>query len=1080
MDVRALLETPHRSVHWSLVGKLSAGTAAAGGAEQRLAEWRKLLSWEVAAKAPHVFAEAVGHVTRLVLAGQLEATQVGQQLAALVAAPQAGRRAGVEAAAAVAALVQALVRLLAAGADLLTPSAGRSVRDSTLRPALERNPPLWIPVLQHIRDLLAPGPYGSSDNAGEEPEQAWAATWDNVCGFLRYAALDPTVPAWVQGRAVDVAFSILHELACAGLDRALAVLEWATEVAADMVQPIALAGADPDNTFCDVDVEGRCDPHQMVMHCTRAAEHLCALAGRPTAERKQDAVRRLAMAVGRLRLLAAGMSLTDLFSAEQTRQTRSPRMAGDRTALAACQLRLLRSAQRLDSHLPGGGEHATPDVLVWAVVAHRIAGASSAAEQAHLLEAVKAIMTSTAMAARIPGPVAVLMRLPLLCVAGGGFTGDISAAALRMCEDLDQMSWQTAAGSSEGAAKLVQALDALADSKWLAGALPLLASGLRDYAAVHAALGAAAGRSGPLGGIAGQIEAIADRPLLVAPLLLAAGGPEGPADTAAVVPTLALAALLRLVPRFAEMRMDLLPFFMYALRQPGTTAALRQSLLLHAIPSLAATADAYATARVVAVISGIWRRCAEGPQHQQQPTAWAKRRPEQLLRVYCLAFRGWANIVVHNPRVWRDLKPAISQLVEAKKARKPSAGPTRSGPAAGLLAEPEYEWTVLATMRDLAQRDPDRYADQLLPFVYSLLTYAHEQLGGGSTALLVDTARICVAHRAADVRSVWETIVVRAADRWIPLAGGGASLDAGRALEALARFLVLVGAHGEGTDSYATFRRDVLLRYVAPPCGFTVPSADEPDAEAAASSARPTPPPVLLLPPQTRDCFLAALAAFPADEVLPLVAGRGTPSQTVHELLLAQVSGGQQAAAVIQRTEHTGSAADLLGLLMDHEVRFMRRSLLKGTTTFARNAAEDEDGDEDGDAAGPQRQRSWARSNLDRSQWMFEALSPALVQARETYWRGGRMSAGQAARLALASVASSVTLAAADGASAATDGGNGSDAGPDSGPGANAAESAEPAAPVDDDTPRSRAQQAAARLGSLLVDVGVADHWCMR
>ncbi|KAJ2714200.1 hypothetical protein H4R19_001850, partial [Coemansia spiralis] len=1065
MDVRALLETPHRSVHWSLVGKLCTATTT-GDPEQRFAEWRKLLSWEVAAKAPHVFTEAVGHVTRLVLAGRLEATQVSQLLTALVAAPQAGRRSSAEATA-VSALVRALVQLLAAGMDRLAPSPNRSARDNTLRPALERNPPLWVLALQHIHDLLVPERYGYDDGA---PKQDWTMVWDNVCAFLRYAALDPTVPAWAQGRTVDMVFRTLHELACAGMggpghDQALAILEWATDLAADMVQPIGSAGPDPDNTFCDVDLQGRCDPHQVVLHCTRAVDYLCALVVAPVAASKQAVVHRLAATVGRLRLLAAGMSLTDLLSAEQTRQTHSPRMSGDRAALAACQLRLLRSAQHLDAQQPGSAidsaKDAPPDALVWAAAAFQIAGATSAAEQAHLLEMVKAILASTVMAARIPGPAAALMRFPLLCVAGGGFSCDISSAALRICEDMDHMTWQGPAGSSNGTADLVLALDALAASKWAAGALPLLASNLRDYAAVHAALGApdgAAGRPGPLGGISGPVEAIASQPLLVAPLLFAwNSGTAGPDDVAGVVPKLALAALLRLLPRFPELRMGLLPLFMYALRQPDAPAGLRQSLLLHAIPCLATTADAYATSRVVAVITGIWRRCAEGTAPQQQAASWAKRRPE-LLRLCCLAFRGWANIVAHNPRVWRDLKPVISQLVEAKKARKPHAA-AQQPRGVSLLAEPEYEWTVLATMRDLVQRDPDRYADQILPFVYSLLAYAHEQLGAGSTALLVDTARICVEARAADVRSVWETIVLRAADHWIPLAGD-ASREADRALEALARFFALVGTHGEGTDSYAAFRRDVLLRYVAPTCGFAVPSPDEPDAGEPATSTRLPPPE---LQPPTRDCFLAALATFPVDEVLPLVS-QGTPGQTIHGLL-AQMSRGQQAAGVVQRTEHAGSVADLLASLMDNEVRFMRRSLLKGSSTFAR-VADDEDGaGDDGDASGLQ--RSWARSNLDRSQWVYEVLSPALARAREMYWKGGRMGAGQTSRLALATMASSVTTAEPEKDGAVDADGSCED-------------QSLLAGSTDSDMPGSRAQQTAARLGSLLVDVGVADHWCMR
>ncbi|KAJ1722889.1 hypothetical protein LPJ61_005882, partial [Coemansia biformis] len=375
MNVRALLETPHRSVHWSLVGKLRTGTAK-GDPGQCFAEWRKLLSWDVATKAPHVFTEAVGHVAHLVLAGRLEATQVCQLLTALVVAPQGGRRSSVEATA-VSAVVQALVQLLSAGADQLVLSPGRSARDNILRLALERNPSLWIHVLQHIRDLVAPSAltHSAGVDTDRAPAQSPEAIWANVRIFLRYAVLDPTVPAWAQGRAVNTVFGALHELARAGRDglgygHALAMLEWAVNVAADMVQPIGSPGPDPESAPCVADVQGRCDPHQLTMLCVDAAEYLCSLAvsSDPSDEGgAQASLHCLAAIVSRLRLLTASMSLTDLFSSDQTRQTHSPRMSGDRSTLAASQMRLLRSALRLLERCPNdatdGAECASPDVL---------------------------------------------------------------------------------------------------------------------------------------------------------------------------------------------------------------------------------------------------------------------------------------------------------------------------------------------------------------------------------------------------------------------------------------------------------------------------------------------------------------------------------------------------------------------------------------------------------------------------------------------------------------------------------------------------------------------------------------------
>ncbi|KAJ2778809.1 hypothetical protein H4R18_004381 [Coemansia javaensis] len=1027
MDTRVLLETPHRSVHWSLLGKLRASTAK-GSAEQRFAEWKKLLSWEVAAKAPHVFTEAVGHVADLVLSGRLEVSRAAQALVALAAAPPSGARGASAEYAAVPAVVQALVRLVAAGADQLAPLPGRCARDGVLRSALERNPALWAHVIQNIRDLVAPESSGEhSDSAADQDPDV---VWGNVRAFLRFAVVDPTVPAWAQGKAIDAVFSAVHELAHSDSTTtrrslALTVLEWAVDVAADMAQPVAQSGSDPECTFYTVDQPGRCGPSQMAQRCVRAAALLCSLdaSAQPGPEARAA---RLASVVDRLRLLVASMSIVSVPGPGLVRQTQSPRAAGDRAALAACQAQLLATGLLVDERWPGsipaGAACAPTDVAVWLAIACRIASAASAAEQAHLLKTVVAMQARRDQASRVPAAIAAVMRLPLLCVAADGFTADISAQALRACEDLERSAQKPDVGAGAELGPLAGDMGALCAQKWACGALPLLVSALCDYVAVCAA----AGRPSALGGVAGLVEAVAGQPLLVAPLLF---GLDGRGRPALAVQKLALAALLRLLPQHPELRMGLLPLFMCALRQPGTPAALCQQLLLHAIPSLASAADAYATSRVVAVVSGIWRQCREDRAPPPPPAlaaaGWAERCP-RVLRLCCLAFRSWANVVVRNPRVWHDLKPAVTQFVEAKKAARPGAL---------LDSAHEYEWTVLVTMRDLVQHDPDRYAEQILPLVFSLVEYALERLGASSVALLVDTARICVAARAADVRSVWETVVAKAADRWLALARGGEA-GAAPALESLARFLSLVGTHGENTDAYAEFRRDVMVRYVAWTCGFAAPASEDPDAPGASSSSA-APPPAPALEPRTRDCFLAALAAFPADEVLPLIPG--TPSQAVHALL-GEASRGQSAAEVAR----AGGTADLLALLLDNEVRFMRRSLLRGGSTFAQTAADDDDDDDgnskgaDDAAGGPGQRQSWAQSNLGRSQWVCDVLEPELARAGTRYWQGGRLGAGLAPGPALATMVGPPEEAR----------GTGADVG--------------------------------ARLRALLVDASLTDHWCMR
>ncbi|KAJ2183807.1 hypothetical protein GGH18_004831, partial [Coemansia sp. RSA 530] len=336
---------------------------------------------------------------------------------------------------------------------------------------------------------------------------------------------------------------------------------------------------------------------------------------------------------------------------------------------------------------------------------------------------------------------------------------------------------------------------------------------------------------------------------------------------------IAISALLSRVDQHPSLRLHVLALFASALRQKVTAADLRQTLLVHAVPRLAASSDAHATARVVALVASVWRKDAG---------------TEPAGRVGAMAVRAWARIVARNPRVWRDLAPIVVQLVEALKARRDVA--------------PEYAWAVLATIRDLAARDAVRYADHVLPLVFSLLRYARDALDSSTLALAVDAARLCV-DANADARGVW-AVVERVADA------------SGAAHSAVARMVACVGAHGDASDVYALFRQSVLEQITnndALGCGYS-----------------------------------GALAAFPPAEVMPLLGAR-SPAQTVHML---------------------DDGAALLAMLMDHEVRIMRRSALTGGAVRTSDDT----------------RVSWAQANRVRAQWVQQALGPPLQRAHAEYW----------------------------------------------------------------------------------------------
>ncbi|KAJ2635061.1 hypothetical protein IW137_004276, partial [Coemansia sp. RSA 1287] len=125
-----------------------------------------------------------------------------------------------------------------------------------------------------------------------------------------------------------------------------------------------------------------------------------------------------------------------------------------------------------------------------------------------------------------------------------------------------------------------------------------------------------------------------------------------------------------------------------------------------------------------------------------------------------------------------------------------------------------------------------------------------------------------------------------------------------------------VGAHGDASDVYALFRQSVLEQVTnndALACGYS-----------------------------------GALAAFPPAEVMPLLGAR-SPAQTVHML---------------------DDGAALLAMLMDHEVRIMRRSALTGGAVRTSDDT----------------RVSWAQANRVRAQWVQQALGPPLQRAHAEYW----------------------------------------------------------------------------------------------
>ncbi|KAI8323533.1 hypothetical protein GQ54DRAFT_296724 [Martensiomyces pterosporus] len=959
----------------------------------------------------------------------------------------------------VSAACHALVQLLAAGADGLVYAQNTSARENTVRLAVEKNPDSWKYVLLHARESVLTA--ATSENGGE-----FEAVWRNVSRLFRYAIIDPTVPAWAQGQACNTVLEIASDLAGGFSNKdagmALTVLEWAIRTGSDMATHIPHAMEAVDTAVaaqCDIETVGRWDQCQWVVAYSRVIQTLSARllsGGTIDHDSSGSSSSKLLQYTDQVRMALASLIFNESQSSFAAHRPFSPRIQHDTSTLVAVLARMTATAHALSADKQPSAKRSrrsrdcvTPDVVMWVLAVTQVAIAKTSAEQKGLLSIIDMIARNKPIVSGFPSEIVSLARFPLLCVAMDGFSQSICLQAYHLSVDADQIASPADVLDPQEIGRIQAALADLAATELVSGHLPLLFNSLCDYLSVYAGLygqNAAGSRQSPLDSITKSVSAIADRPLLLAPLLFEWRLSGGGADPSASVSRLALAKLLSLLDARPRLRLSLLPLFMCALRHPDAPTKLRHVLILHGIPCLASTHDAYATSRVVSVVSSLWNH--------------GKSRPDQQ-RLCCLAIRAWSNIVARNPRVWRDLKPVITQMVETKKA---SATKAHGRHVSGGGVDPEYEWAVLVTIRDLVAKEPDRYADQMLPLVFSLLSYAQESLSASSTALLIDAANICVESRMAGVRSVWTAILSKTAKHWFKRAGEADS-GARPVLEALARFCGLVATHGEDSDTYAAFRQEILAQYVLPQCGL--PKQDSGGVLELAPGGLA--PPAVALEPRTRDLYLSALSSYPMEEVLPLVSG-STPSQTV-DALLALLSHQQSTGPLVERINKSGSMSDLLAVLMDNEVKFMRRSLISGSSASAKAAIDDEDA---GGVPGLGQRQLWARSNFERSQWLNDVLMPAVSKIGELYKGSSARSDALASGYALAAmVGPSHASPEADAA--------GRDEAPDNVSSGmdvqNQPADLQGGARV---SAESRADKFVVQLSSLLADVSLADHWCIR
>ncbi|KAJ2598141.1 hypothetical protein EV177_007589, partial [Coemansia sp. RSA 1804] len=1010
MDVKALLETPHRSVHWAFLSRLKATTASTENPETLFAGWKVLVSPDVATKTPHVFAEAVSQIVHLTLAGRLSVLQTVQVFTDLIAPPNTQKKLALDPSL-LSAVCGGLVQLLVAGGDALAFQDARSARQNIVRVALERDSSLFSPILHHVyNSLLNPDSGAAAGNsAAADSNVAFATEWENSGRLLKYVITDPTVPSWAQNRALALVFDLLRELSADGaepaVDRATVVLDWLVDIGLAVAQTPEFQSTKPATAlYMQVDVQGRWDPPRLVEQCTRMIELIFVHANRAAEScfgtYGTGNLKKLISIVDRLKLMTASMLFSGTCGMEHIRQANSHRASHNRDVLASVLDRLSNISMSISAHtsimyLDDSQmlEHSGVETLVWILSVIQAVNAKSSIEQSSYLSIIHRVLSNKAAFADIPEPVAHVARFPLLCVASSGFNKQICSMAINICSDIDQKILPMGSELGKDLTQLQQTMRSLAASPHVSGLLPLLFSALDNYFSVYAS---------PMNTVIETMGVISKQPFFLTPFLFAWNTRTHPANANAVISQTALAWLIEMLPKHSNLRLDLLLLFMYLLRRPETDTTLQQILIRDSIPCLATTKDAFATSRAVSIISRLWSqskdlKAATSPSSALLTGPTDKGNGNGRLRLCCLAVRAWTNIVIHNPRTWRDLQPVVVQFIESKKA---VAVGTNAARLSTCILDPEYEWAILMAIRDLVLHQADRYADEVLPMIYALFTYARDSLSISSTALLIDILSTCAESNAADVRNIWTTILSAQAEFWLSKvdnvtdsdARSSAAMQAAPVLNALARFFKIIATSGDGSGPYVTFRYDILMRYVAPMCGLSITKeATDGTDEGPISEEIQSPKETgfvstvifKALSSKTRNAYLATLSTFPADNIMSLFAGSSS-ARLVHELL-EYATDGTTSLEISDSSAKKGCLSNLLGVLMDNDVRFMRQSLFSGRNAVSRNRDGIDKQTVDVNAS-PSQKHVWAQSNLERSRLIDGSLAPTLQRARQIYW----------------------------------------------------------------------------------------------
>ncbi|ORX89106.1 hypothetical protein K493DRAFT_71581 [Basidiobolus meristosporus CBS 931.73] len=295
--------------------------------------------------------------------------------------------------------------------------------------------------------------------------------------------------------------------------------------------------------------------------------------------------------------------------------------------------------------------------------------------------------------------------------------------------------------------------------------------------------------------------------------------------------------------------------------------------------------------------------------------------------LYAVGIRGVYALWRRQPRVWRSLRNVLSEWTKQRK-QMATGGKTIES------TDPKYEIEIaaLATMSDICKHKGHEHGHEIFPMVSSLVQFA--KLSSQSLSLALATINECIQAGVAETRPVWNVLL-------LPIAKKAMETTDRLVLIQLAGFYSIVAKQSDGSEDFVLFKSTLLSDYIKP--------LIFPEEEGK------------ILPKDLQKAVISCLAKFEASEIFPILPE--TPRLLVNQIIDAP-----------------NEYHELLLTLMQHEIRFMRRTMFKGTIGKGAH-----------------------KGNASGNEKLFESLTRSGERFTES-WKGGKVLPGLRVGYALASL----------------------------------------------------------------------------